>query len=376
MYNISVEIFYFFEEIFIIGGRHMAAMRLGEWVKGKMVGCGSFGTVHLAMNKSTGGIFVVKLAHPGSGAGREALENEVKILDTLNNPSSSSSSSPYIVQCLGTEEDHQGNLNVFMEYMAGGSLADVAQKFGGALDEEVVRVYTREILRGLSHLHRHGIVHCDLKCKNVLLGSSGNIKLADFGCAKRVKDLKQWQWQWQWHCTGGTPLWMAPEVLRDGTLGFAADIWSLGCTVIEMATGRPPWADEVVSNPVVAMLRISHGDGVPQFPSHFSKEGLDFLARCLEREPNKRCTTGELLSHPFVSTSTRPSRKDYASSPASVLEVQVFEDAYDSDDESDQRPEGNDFSFVCHDILQGTTIWQPEDNNNALGSSGNWITIR
>ncbi|KAJ1385712.1 Serine/threonine-protein kinase, active site [Sesbania bispinosa] len=331
--------------------------KVNEWMKGKVVGCGSFGTVHLAMNKSTGGLFVVKSSH--SGAGCEALDNEVKILKTLK-------SSPYIVQCLGTEEEEEGDLNVFMEYMAGGSLAEVAQKFGGSLHEEVVRVYTREILHGLKHLHQRGIVHCDLKCKNVLLGSSGNIKLADFGCAKRVKDLKGKGLV----CIGGTPLWMAPEVLRNEMLDFTADIWSLGCTVIEMATGNPPWAEEGSDpNPMATLLKIAHGDGdgIPQFPTHFSNQGLDFLSRCLVREPNKRSTTEELLAHPFVSSTTQSqSQKEYASSPAGVLEFQDFDEL--------ESPPGNDFSirnsFSYYDAPE--PMWQLEE----LGSSGNWITIR
>jgi len=326
-----------------------------KWVKGKLVGSGSFGTVHLAMNKSTGALFVVKSSH--SRAGREALDEEVKILNTLN-------SSPYIVQCLGTEEE-QGKLNVFMEYMAGGSLAEVAHKFGGSLDEEVVRVYTREILHGLNHLHLHGIVHCDLKCKNVLLGSSGNVKLADFGCARRVKDLAK--------SIGGTPLWMAPEVLRNESVDFSADIWSLGCTVIEMATGTPPWAHEI-SNHISAMLRIAHGDGIPQFPPHFSKEGLDFLRLCLQRDPTKRSTAQQLLTHPFV-TST-PSPQHHASSPASVLEVHNFKDSCDIDID---ELESSDFSvtntFASHsDYSKGIAVYKAEET--ALGSSGNWITVR
>ncbi|MED6143121.1 hypothetical protein PIB30_003831 [Stylosanthes scabra] len=310
-----------------------------DWVKGKLVGTGSFGTVNLAMNKSTGGLFVVKSAHIGAGC--EALSNEVKILESL-------SSSPYIVQYLGTEK-HQGNLNVFMEYMAGGSLADVAQKFGGSLDEEVVRLYTREILHGLQHLHQHGIVHCDLKCKNVLLGSSGNIKLADFGCAKR--------------------------------LDVSADIWSLGCTVIEMATGRYPWAGEV-SNPVASVLRIANGDEIPQLPTHFSKEGLDFLTRCLERDPQKRFTAEELLHHPFLSRSSRRScqQRQYAFSPTSVFEVHDFEDTCDVDDDDElESSRGHEKfsirnSFSRHDRPVGITAWQQEDST--LWSSGSWITVR
>ncbi|RDY14103.1 Mitogen-activated protein kinase kinase kinase NPK1, partial [Mucuna pruriens] len=327
--------------------RQWVGPKPSEWMKGKVVGCGSFSTVHLAMNKSTGGLFVVKSPH--EGVGRDALDKEIKILRTLN-------SSPYIVQCLGIQED-QGKLNIFMEYMAGGSLADVAHKFGGSLDEKVVRIYTREILHGINHLHQHGIVHCDLKCNNVLLGSSGNIKLADFGCAKRVKDLAN-----SWQSIGGTPLWMAPEVLRNESLDFAADIWSLGCTVIEMATGKPPWANQL-SNPITAVLNIAHGDRIPHFPSHFSKDGLDFLSRCMDREPKNRSTVKELLCHPFVSTTPR---EQYASSPASVLEGQNFRDTYDLDEL--EGSEGNNFSettsFAFHDddpkgIPTHALIWYP-----------------
>jgi mitogen-activated protein kinase kinase kinase 17/18 len=365
-----------------------------EWMKGKMVGCGSFGCVHLAMNKSTGGLFVVKKAH--SEAGRDALENEVNILNTLN-----SSPSPYIVQCLGTDYDHQDNqLHVFMEYMSGGSLADVSHKFGGSIDEDVVRVYTRQIVHGLYHLHQHGIVHCDLKCKNVLLASSGNVKLADFGCAKRVKKNMNMNKSSSYIiANGGTPLWMAPEVLlmkNDSSINdesrvvvdfAAADIWSLGCTVIEMATGRPPWVDDdliSISNPMAAMFKIACGDGIPQFPIHFSQEGFDFLRRCLVRDPKKRSTAQELLNHPFLVSTTLTHHKHYsASSPASVLEVHQFEDTYDDDDDDDDDSDDNDelvspaggnhFSitkeFLCP---QGTTMWQLEDS----ASGNHWITIR
>lgn len=356
----------------------------GEWVKGKLVGSGSFGTVHLAMSKSTGGLFVVKSAH--TEAGFRALENEVKIVETLE-------SSPYIVQCLGSERDG-GNLNVLMEYMAGGSLADVAEEFGGSLPEDVVRVYTKEILQGLNHLHNNGIVHCDLKCKNVLLGSSGNIKLADFGCAKRVKGLKndgdlvKKKNNNSLQSVTGTPLWMAPEVLKNEKLGFAADIWSLGCSVIEMATGRPPWSasndDVSILNPMAALLKIACGDEKPEFPRHFSKEGLDFLSRCLERDSSERWTCEELLRHPFVSrNSPMPSRssqnKVYACSPASVLGIQNFEDTYDLD-EPESPEEDNDFSarnpFTwCKVGRKGTgMLWQWEDSG--FGSSEKWITVR
>ncbi|CAK8530111.1 unnamed protein product [Lathyrus sativus] len=362
-----------------------------DWVKGKIVGTGSFGSVHLAMNKSTGGLFVAKTAN--SDAGRDALQNEVNILNTLKN-SSSQSPSPYIIQCLGSEYDHQDNnkLHVFMEYMAGGSLADALHNFGGSFDEHVVRLYTRQILLGLYHLHQQGIVHCDLKCKNVLLSSSGTVKLADFGFAKRIsKDSSTDKSPSSVINNGGTPLWMAPEVLLatnvkdERAVDFAAaDIWSLGCTVIEMATGRPPWVhDDLVSisNPMSAMFKIACGDGIPQFPSHFSQEGFDFLRKCLARDPNKRSTAKDLLNHPFLVANTLTYHKRYCnSSPAAVLDVHQFEDDYDGDDESYDyeeklpSPEGRNKLLMGNDFVspQGKTIWQQEDS----ASGNHWITIR
>uniref|UniRef100_A0A5B7BEN4 Putative NPK1-related protein kinase 3 n=1 Tax=Davidia involucrata TaxID=16924 RepID=A0A5B7BEN4_DAVIN len=344
-----------------------------EWVKGKVIGSGSFGTVHLAMNKATGALFVVKSAQ--SEAGLQFLENEANILEN--------SDSPYVVHCMGRDVLNGANgerkLNLFMEYMCGGSLADVAEKFGGALDEKVIRLYTREILQGLNYLHKNGIVHCDLKCKNVLLGSSGNIKLADFGCAKRLlNDLKTNGTSTQsCKCIGGTPLWMAPEVLRNEGLDFAADIWSLGCTIIEMATGRAPWGDEV-SNPMAAVLKIACSNEIPEFPTQFSKEGLDFLTKCLERNLKSRWTTEELLNHPFVTGKSDDgnSRKEDVCSPASILDVGINEGSY----ESDESPDGSEsisripFSMKC--CGERRRLARRQWTDSELASSENWVTVR
>ncbi|KAL2513871.1 mitogen-activated protein kinase kinase kinase 17 [Forsythia ovata] len=343
-----------------------------EWVKGKIIGSGSFGAVHLAMDKATGSLFVVKFAE--SEAGLLSLKNEAKILESLD--------SPFIVKCIGKDvlcgTNGERNYYLFIEYVEGGSLADVAEKFGGALDEKVIVLYTREILQGLKYLHKNGIVHSDLKCKNVLLGSSGNIKLADFGCAKRLIDLKNNQVSSQ-SCKGigGTPLWMAPEVLRNEGLDFASDIWSLGCTIIEMATGRPPW-DGDISNPMAAVFKIACSDDIPEFPAHFSQEGLDFLQRCLERNPDKRWTVEKLLDHPFVSVKelkTRGSIEEDACSPASVLDLGMYENDLNNSpsvaaDCYRRIPFSSRFYQMEYKLShrEGTNIhWE---------SSDNWITVR
>ncbi|GLJ17288.1 hypothetical protein SUGI_0300110 [Cryptomeria japonica] len=259
-----------------------------DWLRGNVVGAGAFGTVSLAMNKANGQLFAVKTIEVKDEARRDllGLENEAQILQELD--------SPWIVRSLGydfTEENGVRMGNLFMEYMAGGSVADIIKKFGGRLDESVIRTYTRGILYGIDYLHKEGFVHCDIKGKNVLLGSSGVVKLADFGSAKRITDGSGVQLR-------GTPLWMAPEVVRQESQGKASDIWSLGCTVVEMATGSPPWSN--ISHPLVAMYKIGCSNELPELPQSLSPEGLDFLDKCFRRDPEQRWNSTQLLNHPFV----------------------------------------------------------------------------
>ncbi|KAL6552272.1 hypothetical protein OROHE_007636 [Orobanche hederae] len=347
-----------------------------EWLKGSVIGSGSYGTVRLAVNSTTGALFVVKSAK--SEAGIKSLENEAHILEKLN--------SPHIVKCIGRDiastKDGETIYSLFFEYVAAGSLSDVARKFGGKLNEKVIRLYTREILGGLKYLHEKGIVHSDIKCKNVLLGTQGVVKLADFGCARILRGgISENSSKSCNRTIGGTPLWMAPEVLRNEGISPTADIWSLGCTVIEMATGRPPWDGYGSSNdPMGAMLKIAKGHDVPEFPGGFSGEGLDFLRRCLERDPRKRWTSEKLLDHPFVKGRFMECvrKVDVVVSPTSVLDAA----SYVSDDDDD-----DDDNDLCDDILGRISIsdkcWfqenelVPENASEKVSEGSNdWITVR
>ncbi|GLJ08691.1 hypothetical protein SUGI_0093790 [Cryptomeria japonica] len=262
-------------------------MKAGEeWVRGGIIGAGAFGTVTLGICKSNAHLFAVKSATTYISS----LENEYNILKSLD--------SPYVVQCLGKEcttENGEGVYNLFMEYMAGGSIGDLVTKFGGQLDESVIRCYTRGIVLGIQYLHRQGIVHCDIKGKNILVGSNG-VKLADLGSAKRIGDKEDKGKRCQLR---GTPLWMAPEVVKQVEQGPASDIWSLGCTVIEMSTGKPPWGSNL--HPFTAMYRIGFSEELPEMPQYLSAEGKDFLEKCLRRDPRQRWSCEQLLAHPFVS---------------------------------------------------------------------------
>lgn len=168
---------------------------------------------------------------------------------------------------------------------------------------------------------------------------------------------------------------MAPEVLRHEAIDFSADIWSLGCTVIEMATGRPPWGGDT-SNPMAALLEIARGDDLPEFPKHLSAEGVDFLRRCLERKAGKRWTSEKLLDHPFVASRTN----DLALSPTSVLDVASN---YDSDARSDDGDDDEDEEFVGRIPfsmklgLQEKKLLQPRNaSENHSEASDGWITVR
>ncbi|XP_073396417.1 uncharacterized protein [Physcomitrium patens] len=279
-----------------------------SWIRGNLIGAGAFGKVNLAVNREDGEVFAVKSVRVEEGSGDagaqvslQALENEIEILQSLE--------SKFVVRCLGSDWTEEGGKlmrNAYLEYMPEGCLTDFVRQFAGAgsepLDEHLIRTYTRSIVEGVDYLHRQGIVHCDIKGKNILVGN-GSVKLTDFGSAKRVGAEGRVCGNGSGGSLGrlnGTPLWMAPEVVRQDEQGLASDIWSLGCTVLEMATGKAPWSH--LANPFVAMFQIGYKDEIPAVPASLSSEAQDFLRRCFERDPRKRWTSGELLEHPFLTT--------------------------------------------------------------------------
>ena len=183
---------------------------------------------------------------------------------------------------------------IFLEYISGGSICHMLSRFG-KFDETVIRLYTMQILKGLHFLHSMRCMHRDIKGANILVEKNGTVKLADFGMAKQLLDGI--------NCTRsfiGSPFWMAPEVVRQQPSHFPADIWSLGCTVIEMATARPPWYSENC-NQVQAIWKIgSSTDALPDIPTYLSPSCREFILSCLQRDPTTRPSAEELLCHSFI----------------------------------------------------------------------------
>ncbi|PPD67362.1 hypothetical protein GOBAR_DD35765 [Gossypium barbadense] len=213
-----------------------------EWIRGPAIGRGSTATVSLATAVPSGELFAVKsteLCHS------MFLQRENYVLSKL--------SCPHIVKYIGydgtNETNNKPTYNLCMEYVTGGTLSEEIKRVGGRLGEERVRLYTQQILQGLSYLHINGVAHCDIKSQNILIGKEG-AKIADLGCAKLMgKDGENQGFDTS--AISGTPAFMAPEVARGEEQGFEADIWALGCTIIEMSTGNSPWPE--LNDPVSAL---------------------------------------------------------------------------------------------------------------------------
>ncbi|KAL2964001.1 hypothetical protein AAZX31_17G232700 [Glycine max] len=244
----------------------------GRWQKGKLIGRGTFGSVFHATNIETGASCAMKeisliADDPTYAECIKQLEQEIKILGQLHHPN--------IVQYYGSET--VGNhLYIYMEYVYPGSISKFMREHCGAMTESVVRNFTRHILSGLAYLHSNKTIHRDIKGANLLVNKSGIVKLADFGLAKIV-------------VKGSIKNESNPDVV------MAIDIWTLGCTIIEMLTGKPPWSEVEGPSAMFKVLLES-----PPIPETLSSVGKDFLQQCLQSDPADRPSAATLLKHAFV----------------------------------------------------------------------------
>ncbi|MCD7469125.1 hypothetical protein HAX54_007942 [Datura stramonium] len=270
----------------------------GQWIKGKLIGRGTYGSVYEATNRETGALCAMKEVDltpddPKSAECIKQLEQEIRVLRKLKHRN--------IVQYYGSEimEDR---FCIYLEYVHPGSINKYVREHCGAMTESIVRNFTRHIVSGLAYLHSTKTIHRDIKGANLLVDASGVVKLADFGLAKHLSscatDLS----------LKGSPHWMAPEVLQavlskdaNPELALAVDIWSLGCTVIEMFTGQPPWGELSWVQAMFGVLNKS-----PPIPQKLSSEGKDFLQCCFQRKPADRPSAMMLLEHAFLRNTSSP----------------------------------------------------------------------
>ncbi|KAI0216303.1 ATP binding [Massospora cicadina] len=278
------------------GGRVRVSMDMEGWIQGALIGAGSFGSVFLGLHPLMGEVFAVKQVELPEAASRSenrqkadqvgALRGEIALMRELCHPN--------IVQYLGSSSTEH-HLNIFLEYVPGGSVAArLAER--GPFSEDLARHYVQQILAGLEYLHRHNIIHRDIKGGNVLIDDKDCAKIADFGVSKKVQDSVLSVITPHRVSLQGSVYWMAPEVVKQTHYTRKADIWSLGCLVIEMLTGDHPFPSFTQMQAIFKIGTFS----APELPPQISPLTRDFLAATLNPKHALRPSSAELLAHPFV----------------------------------------------------------------------------
>ncbi|XP_077204275.1 mitogen-activated protein kinase kinase kinase 4 isoform X2 [Paroedura picta] len=264
-----------------------------KWQRGNKIGEGQYGKVYTCISVDTGELMAMKEIRfqPNDHKTIKETADELKIFEGIKHPN--------LVRYFGVEL-HREEMYIFMEYCDEGTLEEVSRL---GLQEHVIRLYTKQITTAINVLHEHGIVHRDIKGANIFLTSSGLIKLGDFGCSVKLKNNTQTM-PGEVNSTLGTAAYMAPEVItraKGEGHGRAADIWSLGCVVVEMVTGKRPWHEYEHNFQIMYRVGMGHK---PPIPERISPEGKDFLSHCLESDPKMRWTASQLLDHSFVKVCT------------------------------------------------------------------------
>ncbi|KNG43985.1 ste ste11 cdc15 protein kinase [Stemphylium lycopersici] len=259
---------------------------LKDYQLGDCLGKGAFGSVYRALNWGTGetvAIKQVRLENLGA-ADLKNMEMEIDLLKNLNHPN--------IVKYHGFVRSSE-SLYIILEYCENGSLHSICKNFG-KFPENLVALYMSQVLHGLLYLHEQGVIHRDIKGANILTTKEGLVKLADFGVATKQSGLDQ-------SSVVGTPYWMAPEVIELSGATTSSDIWSLGCTVIELIEGKPPYHK---LQPMQALFRIVN-DEHPPIPGSASPLLREFLMECFQKNPTLRISAKRLLKHPWILSAKR-----------------------------------------------------------------------
>lgn len=328
-----------------------------RWQQGQFIGGGTFGTVYLAVNLDSGGLMAVKEIRfqdiSSTPSLYQQIKDEMEVMSMLSHPN--------IVEYYGIEV-HRDRVYIFEEYCQGGSLAALLEH-GRIEDETVIQVYTLQMLEGLIYLHSQGIIHRDIKPDNILLDHMGVLKYVDFGAAKILaKNSRTIQRSRKTGGLGnigmvaqgmeggkqggpagamaslqGTPMYMSPEVIK-GTPDVphaAADIWSLGCVVLEFATGKRPWSN--FDNEWAIMFHIGMAEQHPALPdaNQLSPMGIEFIGQCLTINARQRPTAAQLKEDPWMrSLIEELDAANEAEAAAELAGVSPAGDVYDGLDSS------------------------------------------
>lgn len=324
---------------------------------GDSLGKGAFGQVYRALNWTTGETVAVKQILlsdvPKSELGE--LMSEINLLKILDHPN--------IVKYKGYVKTREC-LYIILEYCENGSLHNICKRFG-KFPENLVAVYISQVLDGLVYLHDQGVIHRDIKGANILTNKDGTVKLADFGVATTPTGALNDA------AVVGSPYWMAPEVIEQSGATTASDIWSVGCVVIELLEGHPPYH---FLDPMPALFRIVQDD-CPPIPEGCSPVVKDFLYQCFQKDCNLRISAKKLLRHPWMASARKqmktenvPGQRPISNYDEAVREVQQWNEALKSPSRpAAQRQQARARARTIADVVNTSPTPRPTDP-----SANNW----
>uniref|UniRef100_A0A672T6W6 non-specific serine/threonine protein kinase n=1 Tax=Sinocyclocheilus grahami TaxID=75366 RepID=A0A672T6W6_SINGR len=261
----------------------------------EVVGNGTYGQVYKGRHVKTGQLAAIKVMDV-----TEDEEDEIKLeINMLKKYSHHRNIATYYGAFIKkSPPGHDDQLWLVMEFCGAGSITDLVKNTkGNSLKEDWIAYISREILRGLAHLHAHHVIHRDIKGQNVLLTENAEVKLVDFGVSAQLDRTVGRR-----NTFIGTPYWMAPEVIAcdensEATYDYRSDLWSCGITAIEMGEGAPPLCD---MHPMRALFLIPRNPPPRLKSKKWSKKFFSFIETCLVKNYNHRPSTEQLLKHPFI----------------------------------------------------------------------------
>ena len=259
------------------------ARTVGNYELHELIGHGSFGHVYRGVQRDSGALVAIKTINLEEADEEiETIQQEIALLSQCQ--------SPHVTQYIESFV-HGPDLWIVMEYLAGGSIADILEA-QARLSEPQIATVCHAMLRSLEYLHTQDKLHRDIKAANVLLSAEGRVKLADFGVSGQLSSTASKR-----NTIVGTPYWMAPEVITGEPYDQSADIWSLGITAYEMATGRPPYYS---LHAMRALFLIPTNEPPRLEEGHWSEHFRSFMASCLQKEASARPSATALCDHPFI----------------------------------------------------------------------------
>ena len=270
---------------------------------GELIYEGSYCSIYKGLNLTSGEIICVKRYYKND---LDEIKSEIDLFELMKEREPKNNMN--IIKYYGYNYEDETNF-LFLEYVSDDNLKKIIKLYGGKLNEKLIKIYTKQILKALLFLHNElKVVHRDIKCSNILLDKNGIIKLIDFGCSgiiekqnkenEKNKDKNNNDKYKPFKGFKGSLLWCAPEVITDVYYGTKCDIWSLGCSIIEMG-GLEPW-NGTLNNLYQYKNIVGKSKELPEIPNQFSNELKDFLLHCLVKDPDKRADANFLLNHTFI----------------------------------------------------------------------------